>query len=284
MSAEAPKSQIMSRSTTYSNSNDDEDEHDLYGGKTPRDYYRNADDNSRVNKNRRKRTAGLHKPVAKEEQPPRIVENRLMLSRTSADRLHITHTIDPGAREAGCSGPCCHAPDAFPHCAWLCPCGFVDYPEYAVSKMNASRYINVRENSIEWNTPTLRFANCCSAELEVMDDVHVMYFDDSQFAEVKADSRWCSTFRSFCCGGMGEQVNIEQTCFLGICLRGRRYCCFFLPTCCPTESLAAGCCCSCPYYCCADGVARRVLWVDDAGSAAKIISEARDHARTRLKV
>jgi hypothetical protein len=30
--------------------------------------------------------------------------------------------------------------------------------------------------------------------------------------------------------------------------------------------------------------ARRVLWVEDANSAARIIKSARDHARSRMKV
>mmetsp|Transcript_27662 Transcript_27662/g.39562 ORF Transcript_27662/g.39562 Transcript_27662/m.39562 type:complete len:246 (-) Transcript_27662:1698-2435(-) len=219
-----------------------------------------------------------------EEVPPHIVEDRFMLSLTSADRIHITNMIVPGTREAGCLGPCCHSPDDCPHSAWLCPCGFVDYPEHALKKMNASRYVRVRENSIEWNNPSLRFAQCCSTDLEVMDNVHVMYFDDSQFSEIKANVRLCHNFRSFCCGGSGEPVDIEQTCFFGLCLRGRSTICCFLPTFCPTESLASGCCCSVPCPCWGDWMARRVLWVEDANSTAKIIKDARDHARSRLKV
>lgn len=218
-----------------------------------------------------------------DEAPPLIVEDRLMLSLTSAGKILITHTIVPGTREAGCFGPCCNAPDDCPQCAWICPCGF-DYPEYTLRKMNASKYVRVRENSLEWNKPTLRLTHCCKRDLEVMDNVHVLYFDDSQFAEVKANARCCHNFRSFCCGGTGEPLDIEQTCCFGFFLRGRSNCCFFLPTFCPTESLSDGCCCYVPCQCWADGVARRVLWVEDANAAARIIKSARDHARSRMKI
>lgn len=218
-----------------------------------------------------------------DEVPPHIVEDRLMLSLTSANKILITNTIVPGTREAGCLGPCCNSPDDCPLCAWIFPCGF-DYPEYAIRKINASKYVRVRENSIEWNKPTVRFAHCCKKDLEVMDNVHVLYFDDSQFADIKANSRFCQDFRSFCCGGAGEPVDIEQTCCFGFCLRGRSSCVVFLPTFCPTESLSDGCCCYVPCHFWAELVARRVLWVEDANSAARIIKSARDNARSRMKL
>jgi len=55
-----------------------------------------------------------------------------------------------------------------------------------VNKMNSSRYIYLRENSLEFNNPTMQAAKgkCCGAalcELAVWDNVTVLYFDDQHF-------------------------------------------------------------------------------------------------------
>ena len=52
--------------------------------------------------------------------------------------------------------------------------------------MNSSRYIYLRENSLEFNNPTMQAAKgkCCGAalcELAVLDNVTVLYFDDQHF-------------------------------------------------------------------------------------------------------
>jgi len=211
--------------------------------------------------------------------PPFIVEDRLMLSRTSADRYRITHTIKPGSREQGCL-TCCYSPDQCPFCVYLgcggcfgadsgCGC---DYPEYAVKQMNASAYVVVRENSLEWNDPVLRYKACCSNRLEVMDRVSVMYFDDSQFVELRRRKRWCNLFTNFCFGGRGEQLLIEKSCCFGMCLLGRRNCCFLAPSCLGDLICIRGC------------VARRSIWVEDSEAAKRIITEARDNAKTRMKL
>jgi hypothetical protein len=113
---------------------------------------------------------------------PYIVENRRMLSRVMADRIRITHIIEPGRRETGCC-TCFYAPDSCPALSCL-PC--FDLPSYIVSQVNASKYILVREHSVEWNNPQVQSSkgNCCGASccsLSVMDEVTVLYFDDIYF-------------------------------------------------------------------------------------------------------
>eukprot|EP00568_Trieres_chinensis_P002567 CAMPEP_0183302622 /NCGR_PEP_ID=MMETSP0160_2-20130417/8337_1 /TAXON_ID=2839 ORGANISM="Odontella Sinensis, Strain Grunow 1884" /NCGR_SAMPLE_ID=MMETSP0160_2 /ASSEMBLY_ACC=CAM_ASM_000250 /LENGTH=239 /DNA_ID=CAMNT_0025465413 /DNA_START=151 /DNA_END=872 /DNA_ORIENTATION=- len=123
--------------------------------------------------------------MEEDEESPYIVEDRMMLSRASGDAIRITHTIEPGRRTAGCL-TCCHAPPRCPVLRFL-PC--VDPPEYVVLDMNASRYVYVRENGIEWNDPSYQPGpgDCCGGSCStfaVMDDVTVLHFDDVRFTDV----------------------------------------------------------------------------------------------------
>uniref|UniRef100_A0A6V2HAJ3 Uncharacterized protein n=1 Tax=Ditylum brightwellii TaxID=49249 RepID=A0A6V2HAJ3_9STRA len=55
---------------------------------------------------------------------------------------------------------------------------------------------------------------------------------------VRDDTRRCNNCKTFCCGGRGEQVQIESTFCCGLCLRGRTpMTC--IPSCCPEA------CCPC---------------------------------------
>mmetsp|Transcript_22428 Transcript_22428/g.66489 ORF Transcript_22428/g.66489 Transcript_22428/m.66489 type:complete len:146 (-) Transcript_22428:623-1060(-) len=135
-------------------------------------------------------------------ETPYIVEDRRMLSRVKGGGIKITHTIEPGERTSGCL-TCCYAPDGCPMLACL-PC--VDLPEYIVNAMKASRYIYVRENSLEWNNPWMQPAKgrCCGhscCHRVVMDDITVMHFDDVHFDDVRNDTRPCNESLTFCCGG-----------------------------------------------------------------------------------
>lgn len=206
--------------------------------------------------------------MADVEDIPFIVEDRRMLSRVAGDRIKITHTIEPGQREPGCI-VCCHAPDNCPMLAWLC---CYDYPAYILTEMTASRYIFVRENGLEWNNPSTQpakgdFCGQSCEELSVMDNVTVLYFDDIHFDHVRDDTRPCNAFWTFCCGGRGEQVQIESTFCFGCCTRGRdnRIC---IPVCCPE------------FFC--PCIAKAELWVEDAPTAVRIIRDARDDAKRRL--
>lgn len=132
--------------------------------------------------------------------------------------------------------------------------------------------IYVRENGIEWNSPSMQPAKgtCCGqscTELAVMDNITVLYFDDINFDDVRNDTRCCNTCMTFCCGGRGEQVQIESTFCFSCCIRGRdnRTC---IPVCCPDL------CCPC--------IVKSELWVEDAPAAVKIIRDARDDAKRRL--
>jgi hypothetical protein len=119
-----------------------------------------------------------------------------------------------------------------------------------VNEVSSSRYIYIRENSIEYNTPTLQPAKattplstvlCCGnspSELVVRDQVTVLYFDDIIFDSVRNDTRLCNPFITFCCGGHGETVQLESTYCWDMCYRSRGcggICCIIpcIPVICP---------------------------------------------------
>ena len=204
------------------------------------------------------------------EESPYIVEDRRMLSRASGDRVRITHTIEPGRRTPGCL-TCCYAPESCSPLRCL-PC-FAP-PEDVVNQMSSSRYIYVRENSLEWNNPSMQPARgrCCGrtcCRLSVVDDVTVLYFDDMNFDGVRNGTRRCNDCLTFCCGGGGEQVRMESDFCFGGCVRGRGNV-ICVPVCCPEP------CCPC--------LVKNELWVEDATVAVDIISQARDSAHKRLGV
>jgi len=215
-----------------------------------------------------------------------------MISRSSGDRVKITHTIQPGDQETGCL-TCFYSPPEYPILA-KCPC--FDYPEYIVNEMKASQYIYIRENSIEYNQPTLQPSKaenhcstilCCGhspTTLIVRDQISTVYFDDVLMDAVRNDTRPCNPLHTFCCGGRGEEVRLESRfCYGDICYRGRSVGfehCGLLNSCC--------CCVPCVPVCCPDCLcpcaARKTIYVEDAETAVKILSQARDDARIRLNV
>lgn len=202
-----------------------------------------------------------------------------MLSRVASDRIRLTHVIQPGTRRPGCL-VCCHAPTSCPSLSHIPPFNLcIDYPLYIVNKINSSRYIYIRENSIEYNNPTMQAArgSCCGivcgscSKLEVRDQVTVLYFDDEHFDNVRDNTRSCHNCKTFCCGGRGDQVLIDSRFCCGVCKRGRGcgpMAC--VPVCCNE------CCCPC--------LVESELWVDDAQSAVNTIVMQRDDARERMKV
>lgn len=204
------------------------------------------------------------------EPGPYIVEDRRMISRAAGDSIRITHIIRHGRRQTGCL-TCCHAPDSCPTLSCF-PC--FDYPEYIVKQVNASQYIYVRENSLEWNNPGMQATkgSCCGISccgLAVKDNITVLYFDDMYFDDIRNDTRCCNSCRTFFCGGKGEEVQIESTFFCGMCKRGR-LCLTCIPSCCPEI------CCPC--------LIKSEIWVEDATTAVKIMTMARDSARSRLDI
>jgi hypothetical protein len=182
--------------------------------------------------------------------------------------VRLLHIITPGIRVKGCC-ECCHAPD---YCPVLAYCCCFDYPAYIVNKVNSSRYIYVREHSVEWNNPLIQQdkgpcfgVSCC--DLAVLDNVSVIYYDDLYFDTVRNGTRSCNDCQTFWCGGRGEKVTIQSRFCLGLCKRGRGSVCF-VPSYCPTI------CCPC--------ISSPELWVEDAESAVKLIQDARDSAVKRI--
>jgi hypothetical protein len=93
--------------------------------------------------------------------------------------------------------------------------------------------IYIRENSIEYNQPTLQPAKaenpmatvlCCGnspTTLIVRDHVSTIYFDDILMDSVRNDTRPCNPLHTFCCGGRGEEVRLESRFCWDFCYRGR---------------------------------------------------------------
>jgi len=80
-----------------------------------------------------------------------IVEDRLMMSRANASFITVTNVVPHGHKTYGCCA-CCYAPEICPGCSVL-PC--IRDPKYIVKEMEASKYIYIRENSLEWNAPIM---------------------------------------------------------------------------------------------------------------------------------
>ena len=110
--------------------------------------------------------------------------------------------------------------------------------------------IYIRENSIEYNTPTIAPAKsthplttlfCCGhspTDLTVRDSISVIYYDDLAMDTVRNDTKKCHDCYTFCCGGRGEVVRLESRFCWDLCYRGRGGCCC-VPVGCPE--------CICPW-------------------------------------
>ncbi len=87
-----------------------------------------------------------HIPVANRST---VNYGRKMLTREDEKSIRIIKSIPVGEDTFGCIA-CCHAPSC---CALfsICPC--CTNPEYIIHKRASSKYVYVRENSIEWNEP-----------------------------------------------------------------------------------------------------------------------------------
>jgi len=206
-----------------------------------------------------------------EDTGPFIVEDRSMLSRAKGDRIRLTHIIQPGERVPGCC-VCFTTPISLPLLAQWCCC--FQYPKYILNKISSSKYIYIRENSMEWNEPYIRAANgyfcgsaCC--EMDIKDNITVLYFDDMHFGEVTNQTRRCNDIKSFCCGGEGQIVQIESRFCWGMCKRGGPCPFLFAPICFTRR------CCSC--------LISYELHVEHADSAIEAITMARDSAEERIE-
>eukprot|EP00622_Pseudochattonella_farcimen_P007552 FR743564.1.p1 GENE.FR743564.1~~FR743564.1.p1 ORF type:complete len:211 (+),score=1.21 FR743564.1:128-760(+) len=130
---------------------------------------------------------------------------------------------------------CCHAP-AYCPCCGIFPCCME--PKYIFDKREASKYIVVREHSLEWNNPAMITApgpvytcgmSCCLYDIQ--DQVKVAFFDDPLLRRVSNSTRCCNDVRTVCCGGRGERIRIDAPICFGLCVRGDLLC-PLVPICC----------------------------------------------------
>jgi len=208
-----------------------------------------------------------------------IVEDRLMMSRANASFITVTNVVPHGSKTYGCCA-CCYAPEICPGCALL-PC--VRDPKYIVKEMEASKYIYIRENSLEWNAPMkiqkegdCFGSSCCY--FRAKDNVKVMYFDDPAFDQITDKTPTCNDMKTWCCGGEGERIEITAKFCWGCCYRAYPpFICGF-PTCCYV--LGQLCCVGELCVC----VQKADIWVENASDAMRDIKEARDNAKARMQI
>lgn len=162
------------------------------------------------------------------------IKGRAMLSREQRNQIQIT-SLEPGKHKASCL-VCCSAPACCPMCSMLLPC--CDDADYVKEKREASKYIYLRENSLEWNEPeiVMKTGSCLGVDpclYIIKDQVYVVYFDDVMFDSITDQTRFCNECRTCFCGGRGERIRIDSTCCFGLCLRSS-FPCPCIPTFCPT--------------------------------------------------
>lgn len=167
-----------------------------------------------------------------------LKKHRPMLRLHNPAKLEVQRHIKTGKRHYGfCK--ICYAPECMWWCSWL---PFCKPPRAVVKKLEDSKYIWIRENSIEWNKPTVQFKkshNCCPIDcfhLDVVDDITVMYFDNPTFDNIANKTRRMNEKRTKCFGGRGERVVIEDTFCYDNCVAGKN-CVPCLPACCPESCL-----------------------------------------------
>ena len=109
----------------------------------------------------------------------------LVLSCKNKNAIVIDQILEPGQHSNGCL-VCCSAPSCLPLLGTF-PC--FRNPDYIIAKYESSKYVYIREHSIEWNTPEIILAdgNCCGVDpclYTVRDNVQVVYFDDPMLNHV----------------------------------------------------------------------------------------------------
>ena len=160
---------------------------------------------------------------------------RRMMSRQSARAIDIVDQIRPGQQIDGCL-VCCAAPACCPLFS-ACPC-FGD-AEYIRALRKASTYVYIRENSIEWNEPSLilKQGTCFGVDpcaYDIQDNVTVLYFDDVMFESITDQTRTCNECLTCLFGGRGERIRMDSPACCGCCQRAS-FPCLCAPTCCPSS-------------------------------------------------
>lgn len=103
----------------------------------------------------------------------------ILLSLKNKDFISIEQSLESGQNSDGCL-VCCSAPSCLPLLG-VFPC--FRNPDYIIAKHESSKYVYLREHSIEWNNPEIILAdgNCCGVDpclYTIRDNVQVIYFDD----------------------------------------------------------------------------------------------------------
>lgn len=187
------------------------------------------------------------------------------MSRHQKDHIDIAQSLKPGQITDSCF-VCCSAPACCPLCSVVCPC--CGDSEYILRQRAASTYIYLRENSLEWNEPTIMMQTgvCCGVDpclFQVKDHVHVLYYDNDVFKNMTDQTRFCNECLTCLFGGSGERIRLNGPICCGVCIRGS-CCCMYVPVCCPKA------CCPCMH--------RYDLYVEDAQKGLFEIKKARDAA------
>ena len=191
---------------------------------------------------------------------------RKVMSRLDRDHIQVITSLSPGQHTDGCL-VCCTAPSCCPLCAF-CPC--CGDAEYIAMKRNASTYIYIRENSLEWNEPeiVMQPGVCCGIDpclYDVQDHVQVLYFDDVVFDRITDQTRFCNECRTCVFGGRGERIRMDSPMCCSCCQRGS-FPCVCVPICCPKAL------CPC--------ILRYEIYLEDAQKAVYEIKKAREATMT----
>jgi hypothetical protein len=189
---------------------------------------------------------------------------RKMFSRKDSSAISVLKTLTPGQITEGCL-VCCISPACCPLFT-LCPC--CGDPDYIKQRRQASSYIHIRENSLEWNEPQtiIQPGICCGIDpclYDIQDRIQVVYFDDLVFDRISDQTRFCNECRTCCFGGRGERIRMDAPICCGCCQRGSfPFIC--IPICLP-RSL-----CPC--------ILRYEIYVDDAQKGIYEIKRVREQA------
>lgn len=162
-------------------------------------------------------------------------EHRRMMSRRRGDAIRLLGSLPPGEHKSGCC-VCCTAPSCCPMLS-LCIC--CDDAKYVMQKRETSKYVFIRENSIEWNEPEIVWSKgpCFGVDLckyDVQDRTQVMYYDDVMFEKITDKTRVCNESRTCLCGGRGERIELTSPCCYKCCYRAY-FPCPCVPVCFPTS-------------------------------------------------
>jgi hypothetical protein len=132
-------------------------------------------------------------------------------------------------------------------------------------RRESSKYVHIRENSLEWNEPVVAFkeGGCCGIDpcvYEVQDKVRVVYFDDPIFDGLTDKTRTCNETCTCLFGGRGERLQMSLSCCFNLGYRSQ-FPCLCVPKCCPMSMFPC--------------VLRHEIYLEDAQKALYEIKQVR---------